>query len=88
MIGGKVVGISRADEGLRLIVAGDASESFQRMCVRTRERAWVDLGDSIWWQGGRVYWSRKGRFSDVPLTKVGNSRRVLTVDPLPRRASS
>lgn len=40
----------------------------------------VEPGDSVWWQGGKVFWTPKDRsVIDVPLEKV-----AFSFDPQPR----
>lgn len=30
-------------------------------------------GDRIWWQGGRIYWTRDGAFTEREIRKIGFS---------------
>lgn len=83
MIGGKVIGISRRGGVARLHVA-DCQHSprcgmgYQRpdtCCVLTSERRLRDgirieirLGDSVWWQAGKLLWTPRddvGRLDNV-----------------------
>lgn len=83
MVGGRVVGIARARgeptqftvREVRTHLPGHPLGS-QRCCIRAREREDpVRIGDSIWWQGRRAYWTPQpfdGR-ADVVLERVGYS---------------
>ena len=37
------------------------------------EAADVRPGDRIWWQGGKIYWTRDGLFVDREIRKIGFS---------------
>jgi hypothetical protein len=38
-----------------------------RTCIDIDDCHDVQFGDTIWWQGGKAYWSRKDEFSDRPV---------------------
>ena len=73
MVGGVVVGIVRSDDTL-LHVGGTRYKSESghvvdnrddRICVRVDEgNEEIRLGDRVWWQGRRIYWTPVGRADD------------------------
>lgn len=80
MVGGTVVGVTfRESEGSVLLhVQGtgcERNDTTHVRCKRHRTMAgrWVqpNVGDSVWWQSGKVYWTPAGsRMRDVPLEKI------------------
>lgn len=88
MVDGKVVGIVRRLNGETLLNVEDdhcgkgPTDRCAVCCVET-PLAVIGIGDSVWWQAGKVYWTpgrnRKDypawreRPRDVPLSKVGYS---------------
>lgn len=78
MVGGTVI-----ENRLRLIEGGDLRR--QLWCVDRRhgdecavfadptEAEGVRPGDRIWWQGGKIYWTRDGAFTEREIRKIGFS---------------
>jgi hypothetical protein len=78
MIGGKIIEVKRD-------VLPDGRDAMRLWCVDTTYgdelAVWTPvaddlpaLGDSIWWQAGKIYWSSPQRgFHDRPLPKIANS---------------
>lgn len=85
MVGGKVIGISRKDGEALLTVEDVITERTADNCaVRCIERqaGEIGIGDSVWWQSGKVYWTPKSRTeTDVPLEKVGYSHAFTHAEP-------
>lgn len=79
MVGGKVIGVVRGPENTLLHVE-DKGDRLSVRCVE-RDDEKVRLGDSVWWQAGKVYWTpsrfrrtaEADQWRDVPLAKVGYS---------------
>lgn len=68
MVGGVVIGLTRADERTHVNVAEsvEGCPHPDTCCVytdevnqNTGEKVTVAIGDSFWWQGGRCYWTPK-----------------------------
>lgn len=90
MVGGKIVGLSFLPDRLIRVHVHDAIAK-DTCCVKTDAKilnmdgkvAPIDIGDSIWWQNGRLYWTPKqnigkkdlkcGRDFDIPMRKIGYS---------------
>lgn len=63
MVGGKVIGISvQGDEAL--VTCEDKYNVTSVRCKGGRVRE-IRLGDSVWWQCGKVYWTPK-EIADEP----------------------
>ena len=95
MVGGSVIGIARGSETTLLHVqdsrqGGKVKDECSVRCIERRISDGVpiriDLGDSVWWQSGRVMWTPKenrkpegsgqrcGADFDIQIPKVGYSR--------------
>ena len=70
----------------RVITMQDGSRARRLWCMDTvhshdecavfadvYEAAEVEPGDSIWWQCGKIYWTRRPYFTDKPLRKISAS---------------
>jgi len=77
MIGGTVVGIAVTKGCTRLVVKSNVHQG-DRCIVYADPGHKFALGDRVWWQGRWIYWSRKGKFNDVRVGKIGNSASVET----------
>lgn len=92
MVGGKVIGVARGAGGTLLHVQGtkgsEKNDTCSVRCVERRcdngETISVQIGDQVWWQCGRVYWTPAevrssgdtrgcGVRWDIALPKVGYS---------------
>lgn len=80
MIGGKVIEnkIVRQPETsrkLRRLWCVDTVYQSDELAVYTTPDNGKNVqgGDDIWWQSGKIYWSRGNDFRDVPMPKVGYS---------------
>ena len=76
MIGGKVIGIARR-KGETLLHVQDGKDTCSVWCVEPGSKmrmhyGQIELGDSVWWQCGKVYWT-SAHYSDVPLLKIAYS---------------
>lgn len=70
MIGGKVVGVSRGENGTLLTVEDGSDQCAVRVEERRIDNGAVIVilvGDSVWWQCGEVMWTpRNVRHTDDP----------------------
>ena len=91
MVGGKVIGIVRRRDTTTLNVEDDNGDTCtvrchdeiipgargDAFCFWVGVRVQIQLGDSVWWQGGCVYWTPRDRrqidVKDAPLAKIGYS---------------
>lgn len=78
MIGGNVIGIATTGEESLVNLRGTGCERNDTIAVRFKHAGnAVNLGDAIWWQSGKCYWTpgsgpRCGE-KDISLDKVGFS---------------
>lgn len=83
MVGGTVIGVARGAEGVSLLNVKD-SHYADTCAVRCKDdgkiNGKINVGDSVWWQCGKVYWTPKGATGkrchvdyDVEMEKVGYS---------------
>ena len=81
MVGGIIIGITRAEgRSTRLNVQGQGCEfNDTRQVIVNENQHVLNLGDAIWWQCGKAYWSPKfnGDFEtgsrDIPIEMVSHS---------------
>ena len=80
MVGGQVIenrlDVSRETGSLRRIlwcVDGRHHSDECAVFADAHEAEDVRPGDQIWWQGGKIYWTRKGLFVDREIRKIGFS---------------
>lgn len=74
MVGGKVINIVRTSDG-DWIQCLDTTYAQDTCAIRVRDAKEMKVGDSLWWQGSRAYWTPKpddGR-EDIILERVGYS---------------
>jgi hypothetical protein len=86
MIGGKIIQIARHGDRIELwcVDPHDASGVSKtgihdecRVSVYTEDYDAPAVGDDVWWQAGKVYWTPANRrFVDKPLIKAGYSASV------------
>jgi hypothetical protein len=80
MVGGKVIGASLRN-GKYLLNVQDTGKGYSGTCAVRCEAKRMDngqpvavmIGDSVWWQSGKVYWSPGNSCQDIPLKKIGDS---------------
>lgn len=87
MVGGVVIGVSRTRHETLLNVR-DNNRHGDECAVRcrevrndTNEPVQIAVGDQVWWQCGKVYWTPMPRrpchpvhkTEDIPLDKIGYS---------------
>lgn len=70
-VGGKVVQYCRDIENKRMWV--NTLDSGEYCGVHVPEGTKIHLNDILWWQNGRCFWSREGRFTDVEVDKLSSS---------------
>jgi hypothetical protein len=74
MVGGKVAGIVlRCDGTILLNVEGSGCEKNDTRTVVVRGEEDISIGDSVWWQGSRLYWTSERHGQDIPLTMESHS---------------
>ena len=74
MVGGVVINIVTTGEGV-WVQCLDATYSQDTCAIRVKNADGMKVGDRLWWQGRRAYWTPKpddGR-EDVVLERVGYS---------------
>jgi hypothetical protein len=71
-VGGIVIGIKQKADRLCVLVDDKGVQTG----VDVGGHPAIQLGDTIWWQGGKVYWTPEGSDrEDAPLPKLGYSYR-------------
>jgi hypothetical protein len=80
MVGGTIVDVKHLADKTMLTVEDRSNDSGHgaRICVEVEPGHDFKMEDIVWWQGGHVYWTRKGScyeniFSDVAVPKIGYS---------------
>ncbi len=80
MVGGTVVDVKHLTDKTVLTVEDRTAESGHgaRVTVNAEPGHDFKMEDIVWWQGGNIYWTRKGSkheniFSDVAVPKIGYS---------------
>lgn len=77
MIGGYVIGIESdlSDDSIIVFVIREKGV-FGHCRVKTTRginSSKVKVGDTVWWQAGKILWTPKSPVIDIELPKVGNS---------------
>lgn len=74
MVGGKIIELRTVSSAKVWVNTQDRSD---RCAIYVNPHGHkLNVGDSIWWQAGKAYWTPKpnrGGMADVPLTKLGYS---------------
>ena len=74
MVGGKVINIVKLSGGV-WVQCQDTTYTQDTCAIRVKDSREMKVGDSLWWQGNRAYWTPKpddGR-EDIDLERVGYS---------------
>jgi hypothetical protein len=74
MVGGEVINIVRQSQST-WIQCMDRTYSDQTCAIRVRDAKEMKIGDALWWQGNRAYWTPKpdNGQEDIVLERVGYS---------------
>ena len=78
-VGGRVVEVMKVDAGKWWVNTDDAKPPHPpNLCAVyvDPEGHEIQPGDSLWWQGGKCYWTPRARpfgVFDIPLRKIGYS---------------
>lgn len=81
MVGGVVINIVRQSEST-WIQCMDRTYSDQTCAIRVRDAKEMKIGDALWWQGNRAYWTPKpdNGQEDIVLERVGYSHSNIPDD--------
>ena len=73
MVGGTVIEAAQDATGIRLWCA-DRNGDECAVHVEDPQRM-IQVGDQVWWQAGKVYWTPKGsdKARDIAFPKIGYS---------------
>jgi hypothetical protein len=73
VIGGKVIEVRPEGDRARIWCMDTQRDDECAIYVCSEDEMPVP-GDTVWWQGGKAYWTPSDRrFTDRSMTKVGNS---------------
>jgi hypothetical protein len=70
-VGGKVIQVYQADQDKVWLNTLDHGEPTS-VLVNPKGHE-IKLGDKVWWQGGKVYWTSQSTLDTVDLPKIGGS---------------
>ncbi len=69
--GGVVVNICPLSDGTqRLEVIDRSYPNDPYTCVEVSSEYDIQFGDTVWWQSGKVMWSRENEFTDRQIPKL------------------